>query len=96
VTRVAPEIGSPVAESREVSERLVRLRAECGCAWGARAMCLGLVASLVVLGTTYATVVGFLLHAPIALGVAAVSGGVGKTVAIAVARHRYRRAIAEG
>jgi hypothetical protein len=87
-----PEMGA--AEAFEVSERLNRARAECGCALGAKAMTAGFVIALGVLLAAYGPFsIAFLEHSPLAVGAALVSTAIGKTTGIALGRRRARQEV---
>ena len=77
--------------SGDLLDRLDNLRSECGCTWGARAMVAGGVTSLGLIAVLCHTLGGFLIHAPISIGVAILTAGLGKAIAITAARRRYRR-----
>jgi hypothetical protein len=79
------------ARAHELGERLTRLRSECGCAAGAKAMWGATLVVFVALVLGYGWSTGLLVRLPLVV-VAAVVGAIGgKAVGIALARRAYSR-----
>ena len=85
---VPPHAPDP-ADPGSLLSRLGAAGDDCGCSLGARCMAIGFVAALVALGVQYgAFTPAFFWRSPLALVVAFLCAGAGKSVGIARARRR--------
>jgi hypothetical protein len=81
-------------EAARTAERLSELGAECGCAWGARAMFAGLGGAVIVIAAIDdVRSPAFLFHLPLALAVAVLCAVAGKVLGLRTAGRRYRREV---
>ncbi len=81
-------------DAARAAERLTELGADCGCAWGARAMFAGLGVSVIAIAAVDdVRSTDFLFHLPLALAAAVLCAAAGKAVGLHTASRRYRREV---
>jgi hypothetical protein len=75
--------------AQELSARLTRLRSECGCAAGAKAMWAAALVALAALAATYGWSTALIVRLPLVLVAAAIGAVSGKVAGIALSRRAY-------
>ena len=93
VEAALPRIHRSLDEAATELAKLERLRTECGCSWGARAMVAGGGMSSVLLGVTDPHPLSFVVHSWLVVVAAAASAVTGKVTAIRLARRRLRKEV---